>query len=455
MGIGLRPARGARWLSRGLALILILPLAMEGANAALLSAVASILYLGWAAVAFARLPSDTGLALRMAPVAAPLLLLLAWVALPLRPRLAAGLVSPPLDPDLLGVAWCHAFSLVALLLAAAHAGRLRGFARMTARWLCLFAAILMTATLALRAFGSPELLGPLIEDHRYHRFSGLIGNANAAGISYGMISLLMTGVAHDYWREWRDRARAWPSIAAAVATTGAMMATVLVALSQSRTAFAATCVAQIIFVVALLPTVRGGRQRLRRPLWAGALGMAAAALWLSTATVFERYGAVGDDGASRIAILRHYAAMAMHAPLSGYGLGGFAVANQRSLTPETVLQVGDFGAAHDVVLQFAIEAGWPAVALVAIALVNLLWRLCRAPSARTSAIGLSLLLAVAVAVAGSIADIALNVPAIAALCAVLLGLAWGRLLGRRAPPRTGSTETSVYPAPWPIATMRN
>lgn len=449
-----------RWLARSLALILILPFAVGGANAALLSGVASLLYLGWAALAFVLLPSDTGLARRMAPVAIPLLLLLGWVALPvLRLQFGAAMAPALLAPDLFGIAWCHACSLVAVVLSTGCAGRLRGFARITAHWLCVFGALLMAGTLAMRAFGSAELIAGMIEDQRQHRFSGLIGNANAAGISFGMISILMGGIALERWGDVRTVVRAAVPLAASLALIGAVVAFVLVALSQSRTAFAATGIALIVLIAGSWPgTARRGASRTRGALALGLL-VAGAATGLAATAVLDRYTIAGADGSSRIAILRHYAQMALDAPLIGHGLGSFVTLNQRQLTPETVLQTGDFGAAHNALVQLAIEAGWPAVGLVGIALGAIVWRMLRdrrvAGRTRGRVIGRALLLAVAIAATGSMVDIALNVPAIAGLSAALLGLAWGRSLGGDHDPAHQYQRFGETLPPWPTPPIRN
>jgi O-antigen ligase len=436
--------------------ILILPFALGGANTAVLTAATAIVYLGWAALALALVPSDARLVARMAPVVLPLILLLGWTALPFRPDLAPRLIAPPAAPDLLGVAWCHAFSLIALLIGCAGAARLPGFTRTTATWLCLCAVALITATLALRAFGTVEQIQRLVVDHRHHRFAGLIGNANAAGIFYGMLSLLLHGVARMRWRDWQTRPRGDLPTGAILAAFGVIVTLVLVALSQSRTALAATLAAHIACGIGYRSQRRSGHALVRWSIPALLLIATGVALWASAGAVLDRYGALGANGSGRIAILQHAIALASQAPLTGYGLGGFDTVNQRQLTPDTVLLVGDFGAAHNAPLQLAIEAGWPGLALVVLALAALLWRIARAPSTpanRSDTIGRTMLLAVAVAATGSLVDIALNVPAIAALSAALLGITWGRTLRESAtyPARHHAT----HPNPWPTAAMRN
>ena len=433
-------------------MILILPFALGGANSAVWTAATAITHLGWAALALALVPSDGRLVLRMAPVAIPMVLLLGWTALPFYPVLAPRLIAPPAAPDLLALAWCHAFSLVALLIGCATIARLPGFGRTTAIWLCLFAAALITATLALRAFGTPEMVEHLVVDQRHHRFAGLIGNANAAGIFYGMISLVSHGVARERWRDGRIRARTDVPIGAMLAVMGVIVTLVLVALSQSRTAIAATLVAHFACNMGVLSRRRGRSAPVRWATPAVITIVAGVALWLSAGAVLDRYAALGAGGSQRIAILRHYIALANQAPLTGYGLGGFGTVNQRQLTPDTVLLVGDFGAAHNAPLQLAIEAGWPGLALVTLALGTLFWRIARAPAIRSNTISRAMLLAVAIAATGSMVDIALNVPAIAALSAALLGIAWGRSL-RESPAYPAHDET--HPAPWPTAARRS
>ncbi|MET3825369.1 O-antigen ligase [Sphingomonas sp. PvP055] len=429
----------------------MLPFALGGANSAVLTAATAALDLGWVALALATLPSDRRLVARMAPVALPACLLLGWTALPFVPGIAPDLIARPAAPDLLALGWCHAFSLVALLVGCATAGRVPGFAYATATWLCVFAGVLIAVTLGLRAFGDPAMMQRVIVDHRYHRFAGLMGNANAAGIGYGMMSLLLHGIARDRWRAWRTQPHGHIPIAATIAALGSVIALSLVALSQSRTALAATVVAQLAYAVGFPALPRAGRG------WLPAVALLALAvvLGLSSGSALSRYGALGDDGSGRLSVLRHYADLARTAPLSGYGLGGFDAVNQRHLTPETVLLVGDFGAAHNAILQLAIEAGWPGVVLLLLTLAALVVRVARTTtigSDRSNAIARAMLFAVAVAVVGSMVDIALNVPAIAALSAALLGIVWGRTLRddpRRRPPR------APHLAPWPIAAIRS
>lgn len=451
--------RGHRWLAYGLALVLILPFAADGANSALLSAAATILYLGWAALAFLLVSSDHAVIRRLGPVAIPLILLLVWTAIPMAPDLARGIVPPPLNPDLLGIAWCHAVALVALLLGCGIAGRLRGFAREVAVGLCVCAALLIIAMLSLRAFGESGLSGTMVEQ-RDHRFIGLMGNANAAGISFGMISLIMTGVARDRWESWRGRSRVHPPLAVAVALVGAIVTLVLVALTQSRTAFAATLVAHGVYALTGRPASRASStSRGRRVAALLTLTLGATAVWLAATSVFTRYSIADVDGSNRITVLSHYGRLVRDVPVFGYGLGGFDRFNQQHLTPDTVMLVGDFGAAHNALLQLAIEAGWPAVALVAAALTGIGSAIWRARGVLRATLARAMLLAVAVAGAGSMIDIALNVPAIAALTVALLGLVWGRTLGdfpddAPGPLWSRQRETPVA-SPWPTPAMRN
>jgi len=449
----------SRWLAYGLALVLVVPLAADGANSALLSAAASILYLGWSATAFLRVSGSPAVLRRMAPVVIPLVLFLLWTAAPLYRGLARDIVPAPLDPDLLGIVWCHAAALVAVLLGCGLAGRLRGFTRDAATGLCVCAALLMVATLLLRAFGEPGVAGSMIAQ-RDHRFTGLVGNANAAGISFGMISLVMTGVARDRWERWRGRSGAYPPLAIPAAVIGAVVALVLVALTQSRAAFGATVLAQAVYALPRRPGLdRPPVSPRHRAVALLALALGAAAVWLAATSVLTRYAIADLDGPGRVAVLRHYFALARDVPLSGYGLGGFDRFNQRHLTPDTVLLVGDFGAAHNAPLQLVIEAGWPALALVAIALLGIGSHIVRTRDAIRAPIARAMLLAVGVAGVGSMIDIALNVPAIAALTAALLGLVWGRALGDAAADPPGSTSSpqreTPAAAPWPTPDMRN
>lgn len=436
----------------------MLPFFAWGANTSALSVAAAIVHLGWAAFALALLPSTTPQVLRMAPALLPLALLLAWAALPLWPQWSAGLVAPAIAPDLVPIAWCHACSLVAVLAACGTAGRLRGFVPVTLTWLCLLAGLLMATTLALRAVDGPAFLTGLVVEQGYHRFAGLLGNANAAGVSYGMFSLLMRGIALDRWHVWRKRVTQQLPLGTLSAVLGTIIALALVALSQSRTALAATVVAHAVYG---LSVGRAGREPRtphgHRVIAVVALVVAGLATWGFAGMVLDRYRVVQGDGLGRLAVLRYYSKLASEAPAAGYGLGAFDTVNQRHLTPDSVLLVGDFGAAHNAVLQLVIEVGWVGLALVALALIAIGWHLTSPRSVATPsahAMRRGMLLAVAVAGAASMIDIALNVPAIATLSVALLGLVWGQSLGGAA--RTSdAARIPAQATPWSTDAMRN
>jgi len=85
----------------------------------------------------------------------------------------------------------------------------------------------------------------------------------------------------------------------------------------------------------------------------------------------------------------------------------------------------NFGAAHNAPVQLAIEAGWPGLALLLVALAAIGWQIARARRDWWSVAPLCALAAIA---GSAMIDIALNVPAVVALFAVLLGSVWGAAL---------------------------
>jgi O-antigen ligase len=121
--------------------------------------------------------------------------------------------------------------------------------------------------------------------------------------------------------------------------------------------------------------------------------------------------------------------LSKQSPLFGFGPGTFEVANLASISSETVGHRWDYRSAHSILLGNALELGWPHVALELIFLVYCAQTIARARAKalwndRMRALGLAL---VCVAISGWV-DIALDVPAVAAFSAWLLGLMVGKAL---------------------------
>ena len=414
-----------RWPAPLFALMAVGACGVGGANSEFLSALTTeITLVVAAAILFCAHPPRLNLR-EVAPALAGLLAFLVWTALP-------GLLwrGALLAPDQFWPAWLGDAALVAVFGAAMVVGMRRKNAESFAIWLTIFTGLLIAGSLVLRLAGPPLGWPFPLEDERLHRFAGSVGNPNAAGIAFVMLGLIALALARALGARWAER----PGDAVLLGGLGALVVALsgfaLVAITQSRMALGLLLAG---LAVQQLTRRRGGR-RLRG--WRLAGGMVAlACLALAAGTTLDRFAPVEADSLGRGGIWLHYLALADRAPFAGYGLGAFAELNARSLSLESAPALWSFGAAHAAPLQLALETGWPGLLLLGAVLVLVGRRVARLLPGGVDPIGQAMVLAVLAALAGGMVDIALNVPGIALLTSVLLGLSWGRALrasaGRR------------------------
>ena len=414
-----RAARGSvPWPAVGLAALVITGCGAGGANDGFTAMLLAIAEFVLAASIFIRQPLPTGAMRQAAPVLALIGALLAWAGLPGLAALWPGplrWITPALEPDLYPQAYAGVAGAMALFVGAVVLGA-NGGRRAFAVWLGRFGAGLMGVTLGLRLVGAP--LGMPMEDDRMYRFAGTLGNPNVAGVAYAMLTLLLTGLAIlrvAAWRSRRDDRRALEALAAVLMV---LVGAAMVGLTLSRSALILLTLGEMVLIGAQFP-------RRRWPLMAG-LGLLLVA-GLASATL-DRFAPLGADGVDRLYIWRHYGGAAVRAPLSGHGLGSFIAFNQAQLTPTTAPVLWSFGAAHAAPLQVVLELGWPGLLLVGAGVGLVMGRLLRALAPARDPVGTALVLAVMVALGGSMVDIALNVPGIMALSLALAGVCWGRSL---------------------------
>ena len=425
LGLRADPPAVPRWPAPLLALLAIMACGVGGANSAFLRVLAAQASFVLSAAIFlsARLPRLSPMA--VLPVVGTLLAYLAWATLP-------GLVraAPLLAPDRFWPAWLEAASLVAAFLAAAATGLRRGNIERFALSLTGFTGLLILATLGLRLAGAGSAAPFAIEDDRLHRFAGSIGNPNAAGVAYAMLSLMTVAVARVKLARWVLKPGDGRLLLALGALLVALASMALVGITQSRTALALLMAGLLVQWLSRKPGARRWRG------WrAVAMGGAALCLMLGlllvAGTTLDRFAPLEADGVSRVAIWRYYCALAQEAPLTGYGLGSFVELNQRHLTPLSAPELWSFGAAHAAPLQISLESGWPGLALLAGVAVLVGRGSARLLRGGADPLGQAMALAVLVALMAGMVDIALNVPGIALLASILAGLGWGRALRNR------------------------
>ena len=418
--LGLRrdPPVVPRWPAPALALAGVLACGVGGANSEFLRALAAELTLLLAAAILIRARPPRLPVGDVAPVLGGLLAYLGWAALP-------GLLWPKslLAPDRLWPAWLADAGLVAAFLAAAVVGLRRRNTESFAIWLTAFTGLFIAGSLALRLAG-PGLGWPFpLEDERLHRFAGSVGNPNAAGIAFAMLSLVAVAVARVCAARWVERPGDGLLLGGIGALAVGLSGLTLVSISQSRMALAL-----VVAGLAVQQITRKRRHHRGRRWRLAGTALVVGCVALAAGATIDRFAPVEADSISRAAIWLHYGALAGRAPLLGYGLGAFAELNALTLTPDTAPALWSFGAAHAAPVQLALETGWLGVVMLGVVAVLVGRRVCRLLRAGADPIGQAMVLAVLVALAGGMVDIALNVPGIALLATILLGLCWGRAL---------------------------
>ena len=322
------------------------------------------------------------------------------------------------------------FGLAAATLAAALLAVRRDRARALLITLLIAGLLYMCLSLALRQHDPFQVWGMEKGPHRW-RFTGSLLNANAAGCVFGMIALLGLGVLLPRLPFPQPRLAAvtlWAWSAAAAAA--GLVAT---ALTGSRASFGFTLALAALLVLAQVRKRNSRTRRRRSPLPAlAAIALLAAAVATPVIGSLTTRGALAPAAHARMQAFELYAAESSRHELEGQGLGRFREINAPLLTPETAPQMWNFGAAHNAVLQAALEGGWPFAGLLVLA-VLLVWIPAFVGARRSTRLdGAAALAAASLAGLCSMGDIALNVPAVATFAALCLGLAWGRAVGSRA-----------------------
>jgi O-antigen ligase len=433
-----------------LALLLYLQILALGSNEALLAALA----------AFANIALALGLTLLLHPEdvfwrhSAPVWLLLGlalcWAALPgsaiaanLLPGLAAMRALRP-APDLLHLELVKLIGVMACALSGALIGYRRRLMTRTVEWIILLGLFYLLLAFALRQTEPDEVWGFAKGLHAF-RFTGTLRNANAAGCIFGLIALLalgrmQTAMRNGFARGWHSR----QGIICGTAALVALLAVTATALTGSRTSLVLTAIAFAFLIIA--EAIRVARIGAAQTKWillvlGGMLGFGTVALLSFGMPAMERFARLGRDQRLREEGWRLYADLAKESPWFGHGLGSFSELNLAGLRPDNVEALWNFRSAHNALLQMQIEGGLvftlalvAAVAMMATASIRTFQRRAVDPVVLASIAAMGLIFGCAMV------DIALNVPAIAALASSLGGLIWGYSLRHARPSRRSSRQ---------------
>lgn len=394
-----------------------------GANGGVLGAGAALADLLAAALLLALVPAPPALWRRALPVLLPILAALLWA-------LAGGAAAAvPQSGLALGLALL--LGPVALGLSGLVLGAQPGGARRAVRLIAAAGALWLVIGFALYA-ADPWRVWGVDKGLRGTRFSATLLSPNSAGCVMALLALLamalllqaLGAAAGRYWMRPR-----WGQMAAALALL--LLASAGIALTHSRGALLMLLAGGALLLASEARYLR----RLGEGAWPIALGLFLAlplvALGVTAVAgrTLSKLAAAGDDLGRRFEALHHFGAISLEAPWFGHGFGQFDTLNARHLTPEAARTFQNFGAAHSAPIHAALEAGWPFALLLSLAMIAALWRVLAAwRRMRPSLYARAALLGVAGTIGCALGDIALNVPAVAALTAFLGGITLGDAL---------------------------
>jgi ABC-type transport system involved in multi-copper enzyme maturation permease subunit len=331
-----------------------------------------------------------------------------------------------LAPDAASLALLKLVGLFATGLSAALAAQSRRMLHRMALWFAMFGVAYTMFSLWSGQVHPYTVWGEPKGAHAY-RFTGTLMNANAAGCVFGMVGLVCLGLMHYLLKRTDLRESSLGHYAAlALVSCGAVAAMGACVLTSSRTSLGA------MIAIALVVILLEARRSNNRFVLIAASIVLAGGVVMAGGQVVSRWGTLTSDAGLRMAGYEHYASGVFAAPWFGAGLGGFHAWHEAHLTAALAPAMWAYGAVHGALLQAALEGGAPYAVLLTAAVVvaggqivaTLLKR------RRGDVVANALLGAVLLAFICASVDIALNVPAVAALVLALFGTVWGGVLGQ-------------------------
>ncbi|MFK7849074.1 MAG: O-antigen ligase family protein [Rhodothermales bacterium] len=223
---------------------------------------------------------------------------------------------------------------------------------------------------------------------------------------------------------------------------GALLCIGALTLTQSRAGGIAGMVGLLVF----LSTWRGRERRWNPWLWAVMLAVIGFVILTSATGMTNRILATGPENA-RFLIYPEVVKAIMDRPLLGHGLGSFHDVFRQYVPAEAA--VGEWVRAHNSYLENAFEFGLPGAAAFYLALLIFANRIRRATVVRKNnrAFPCFALACIATAATHSLFDFSLQMPAIAAIFAVILALGWGQSFSNRTRHEKRAPAKSTEPVP--------
>ena len=394
-------------------------LILLGANSGVLSAAAALTDTAALAALVLLSPRARSILPDILPVLLLILAAVVWAFL-VRSRSVVPAATPLEAAKLLGTA--------ALLFCGVLAGARRARARLLCGALAAFGGVYALIGFWMYGVDPFRVMGVVKVAHAW-RFTGTLLNANVAGVVFGVVGLTALGWLQSVFA--RARKGQTKPVLISIGLASVLINLTACGFTGSRTAFMTAVVLGAALCVAELVGTRSSDEDERKPRFLAltvAAGLLILAAGLGVGKIMDRQEAASDTVNTRLDALGRFTALAQQRPISGWGLGAFDQVNQSHLQPSSAVEQYDFGAAHSSVIQLLLEGGAPYLVLLAAAGALILARI--AVRWRWVADGWSRGLAAAVILAAicSIDDIDLNVPAVAGLAALVLGVLWGRAL---------------------------
>lgn len=281
---------------------------------------------------------------------------------------------------------------------------------------------------------SPGFVLGLEKQMHVERLTGSFLSANTAGSLFGALGCALAvrlfrrvgrKLGSHAAREADDLSR-WGGELRDAALLALLWIALLLTVSRAALSVSLAVVA-LFALLELRRYVRRRRLKGRASLFAGAAVLAAFVVLLLgslSSQLQGQFGRLAADAVSRTGILDAYGPDLAATPLTGHGLGGFPALNSQQVTPENFADLWSLGAAHNILLQWWLEAGPVGTALAAAVVLLLAARLIQRMA--TGRVGrwraAAALAASAVLLAHNSVDYSLEVQGIASLWALLLGL---------------------------------
>lgn len=287
------------------------------------------------------------------------------------------------------------------------------------------AAVVYTVVAVILYQADPALILGAEKVTHLERFTGTLLNANASGAVFGLFAILGAGLLR---RQLTQLSEMHPMMRRT--RYGQLAAQILVillfigacALTRSRISLGGLTIALGFLSVGAVPKrFRPRGMGPRRRIDLAALAGVVAVIALVGGQAFLRSD-FSENLQGRVDGLRHILRLTSQAPW-GFGLGSFRVAFEHELPAASAPGIWNYGAAHNSLLQAALEGGWLFAALLVSSVGFLVFPAIKAAAPRGSrSVKLSVAVSLLLLAIISLADIVLNVPAAATLGACLLGL---------------------------------